>query len=330
MKIKSIVIILLLCLIILPGAVCALEDEINQDPGKEDSTPAETPSPVVSSGQADETFKQGLKLYYQKRFDDAVDMFEEALNQDPLNTMALSFYLAASYKQNKLVQAVNNLEKKAMEGGNTPILKAHVGIGYFSRGKIDQGMIEEARNMLKDALKENPDLSIANTGMGMIYFQKRLIPRAKGYFIKALKANNRDMMAMELLGNILMIDEKKSDAALDFFLQLIQMCPEYSDGWFMAGSAYQRMDNITEAVKYFKNCMTVDPLGVMQGYNAPLRIGDIFLKEKDYKQAEEYYKQALVINPDNPYAKTQLEKAKGQGKEWKGEKVNPLKDKITE
>lgn len=280
------------------------------------------------SEKPDTFFNEGMNLYYQKRFEDSAEMFLEALEKDPLNTMALSFYLAASYRSNNLMQAVNLIEQKAIDGGSTPVLKAQLGIAYFSRGKFDQSMMEEAMNQLREALRENPDLSIANTGMGMIYFERRLMPRAKGFLIRAIRSNPSDIMALELLGNILMVNEKKPDAALEFFQRIIKMYPGYSDSWFLAGSAYQRMNNNSEAIKYFRLCMDADPLGLLKGYDAPLRIGDIYLQQQDWDNALEYYRQALVINPDNPYAKTQMEKAKKRGREWEGKKVNPLLDKI--
>lgn len=273
-------------------------------------------------------FDEGLQLYYQKRFKESMGFFKEALEKDPLDTMAVSFYLSASYRSDQLIQTVNELEKQSLENEDNPAYRSYVGIGYFTRGLIDSSMMDEARSIFKEILAENPDLSIANTGMGMVYYQKRLIPRAKGYFIKAQRINPNDLMALEKLGEILMVDDKKPEEALKFFNRIIEMSPNYSDGYFYAASAYQRLGNIEEAVELFKKCMEIDPLGVLQGYNAPVRLGDIYLKQEEWEEAEKYYKLALAISPDNLYAQTQLEKAKTHGKQWKGEKVNPLEDKI--
>jgi len=302
----------------------AQEDNENKD-NVED---VETVEPVKSSNEGRASFNKGLELYYQKRWADSREFFKEAFQKDPLDTMSFSFYMSASYKNNDLIKTVNQIEQAAIEGGNTPLLKAHLGIAYMSRGFIEPNMLDEALSQLKEALRENPDLSIANSGMGMLYFRKRLIPRAKGYFIKALKSNDKDLMAIELLGNILMIDEKKPDAALEFFQKLIELAPNYADGYFMAGSACQRAGKKEEAIKYFQVCMEKDPLGVMKGYDAPLRLGDIYLGDQNYDEAIKYYKRALKINPDNPYAKTQLKKAEARGKKWEGEKYDPMKDKI--
>lgn len=285
-------------------------------------------APAFCATASDPDFSEGLSLYYQKKWAESADKFDQVSARDPLNVMALSFYLAASYRGNNMLTAVNNVEQRSIDNSNSAEIKAQLGIAYFARGKLDPNMLDESLNQLKEALKENPDLSNANTGMGMIYFYKRLIPRAKGYFIKAIKANENDLMALELLGNILMIDEQKPDAALEFFNKVIALAPNYADGYFMAGSALQRMGKKSEAIDNFQKCMDLDPLGTMTGYDAPCRIGDIYLEDKNFTDAEKFYKKALVINPDNPYAQTQLKKAQNKGKNWEGEKVDPIKEKL--
>ena len=187
-----------------------------------------------------------------------------ALDKDPLNAMALSFFLSARYRSNGLIKAVNELEKRCIEGGETPVLKSQLGIGYFTRGLLDPNMMEEARTHFKTALSKSPDLSIANTGMGMVYYQKRLIPRAKGYFIKALQSNPKDLMALERTGEILMVDDKNYEKALDFFKQIITIAPTYSDGYFYVASTYQKMGNKEKAIEYFEKTIELDPLGTSQ------------------------------------------------------------------
>ncbi len=263
----------------------------------------------VLQAQEVNPFDEGLKLFYQKRFADSKELFLEALQKDPLDTMALSFYLDASYRCHELMKAINYFEKKSMDEESSLVYKTYVGIAYFTRGLIDPSMMEEARSQLKDVLSEDPNLSIANSGMGMIYYQKRLIPRAKGYFIKALKNNPRDLMALERVGDILMIDDKNPQEALKYFNKIIEIAPNYSDGYFYAASAKEKLGDTEEAIRLFQKCMEIDPLGVLKGYDAPLRIGNIYLREKKWDKAEEYFKKALVINPKNPYAKTQLKKA---------------------
>ena len=65
----------------------------------------------------------------------------------------------------------------------------------------------------------------------------------------------------------------------------------------------------------------------LKGYDAPLRLGEIYLKDEKWKQAEKYFHAALSINPKNPYAQTQLKKAKAKGQSWEGENIDMLKIK---
>jgi tetratricopeptide (TPR) repeat protein len=286
--------------------------------------PAYAQSKPAGSG----AFELALSQYYQKNYQGARDTFLEAVKQNPQDVMSISFYLDSSYKINQLVDAVNKLEQNSISQGDSSISKAQVGIGYISRGFLDAQLLQEALNTLKESLSLNPDLAIANTGMGMVYFHKRLMPRAKGYFIKALKSNPNDLMAIELLGDILMVDEKNPQGALDFYNRLVQLAPTYSDGYFNCGSAYEKLGKKEEAINLFTKCMELDKYGVVKGYHAPIRIGDIYLNDRQYEKAEEYYKIALAMNPDNPLAKTLLKKAQAKGKDWEGTKVNPDKKSL--
>jgi tetratricopeptide (TPR) repeat protein len=284
--------------------------------------------PGFAQQSAVNPFEEGLGLYYQKRFDESMESFLEAMEKNPRDTMAVSFYLAAGHKAGKLVSAVNMLESKSIAQGDTDLGKAQVGIGYVSRGMLDQSLLQEAMTVLREVLSKDPDLSIANSGMGMVYYHRRLMPRAKGFFVKALQSNPNDLMALELLGEILMVDEKNPKDALNFFNKIIELSPNYSDAYFGAASAYQRLGDKENAIRYFQKCMEIDKLGVLKGYFAPLRIGDIYLEDQKWEKAEEYYKAALVINPANPQAKTMLERARRKGQDWEGEKVNPIEKKL--
>jgi tetratricopeptide (TPR) repeat protein len=284
--------------------------------------------PAFARESAAASFEDGLSLYYQKRFQDSREYFLNSLRQNPRDVMAISFYLAASHRAGKLVEAVNMLESDSIKLGDIPTTKAQVGIGYVSRGMLDQSMLQEAMTVLRDVLNKDPDLSVANTGMGMVYYYRRLMPRAKGFFMKALQSNPNDLMALELLGEILLTDEKNPRDALNFFLKIIELSPNYCDGYFFAGSAYERLGEKEKALEYFKKCMELDKLGVLKGYFAPMRMGDIYLEEQQWAKAEESYKAALLINPDNPHAKTMLKRAQSRGKEWEGEKLNPIDKKL--
>ena len=164
----------------------------------------------------------------------------------------------------------------------------------------------------KQAIKDDPNVSMAYTGLGMVYFQKRMMPRAKGYFIRALRVNPHDIMAMELLGNIMLVDEKKPEDARQMFERITAELPTYPDGFYYLGSALFDLNKAGDAIPYLMRARELDPKGLTKGFDAASLLGDALMKENRKAEAIEAYEVALKIRPDSQYIDTQLRKARGE------------------
>ncbi|MCL5773219.1 MAG: tetratricopeptide repeat protein [Firmicutes bacterium] len=255
-------------------------------------------------------FQQGITLFYSKDWDNAISEFNSALQEDPYNTLALTFMLDAYVKKDNLNFILNKLEQQSISKPDDPLSQTYLGIAYFTQGLMRPNMADEAVQQFKLALKTDPQFAMAHTGMGMYYFQKRMIPRAKGHFLKALQLNPKDMVAMELLGNILLVDEKNPQEALAVYNKEQEITPQnYADVYYYIGSSLYDIGKFEDAIPALQTCMKFDPNGILMGYQAPLLLGDLYMKMKKYKEAADAYKEALKINPQNPYAKYKLEKA---------------------
>lgn len=271
--------------------------------------------------QETQNMKDGLRLYYSRDFSAAKEQFQDVLDKEPSNSMAI-MYLADCYRQDKTISKfLEILEEKALANPKDPYVKCHLGFAYFCQSMMTKDDIfEEATNQFQEALKIDTNNSLGYTGMGTIYYQKRLIPRAKSYFTKAIKLNTKDTMALERLGDIYLNDDKSYMPARNAFEEIISLYPSYPDAYFYYASASQAIKEFDTAIEYFNKASAMDPLGITLGYYAPVRIGDIYYKElKDYAKALEFYNNALKINPENSYAKNMAEKSKNPPKENKEE-----------
>ncbi|MCL5036625.1 MAG: tetratricopeptide repeat protein [Chloroflexi bacterium] len=253
---------------------------------------------------------EGMKLYLQKDWAQARDKFYEAVKQSPDNPLAIMFLLSAAIRAADLQPLIQEFQKKALDNPNDHVAQAQLGFTYMSRGLYDRDLMENALEELQSVAKADPSLSLPYSAMGLIYFEKRMMPRAKGYFLKSLHNNPEDVISLEYLGNILMIDEKKYPDALEMYTKITKIVPNYPDGYFFAGSCLERMEKFDEAVEYFKKCMELDPNGVMKGYFAPRRIADIYYQLGDNEEAVVYYQKALELSPDSRFIKERIESIK--------------------
>ncbi len=284
--------------------------------------------PCVGVCQESPDMKEGMKYFYEKEYDKAAEFFHNESKRDPNNTLGLLFLLDC-YAQKKNVQPVmNELEEASLNNPQSAIIKSNLGMGYFAQSLLKRdSSSDEALNAFQEALKLDANLAQAYVGMGIIYYKKRMIPRSRSYFSKALKLNGDDAVALERLGEIFLIDDKNAGAAQSQFSRIMELYPTYPDGYFYYASACKELGETDRALEYYEKTLALDPKGMGKGYYAPVRIGDIYYDTmKNNAKAIEYYEKALKINPDNSYAKRMLNlvknppKTEGEGPDKKKKK----------
>ncbi|MHB2016568.1 MAG: tetratricopeptide repeat protein [Candidatus Xenobia bacterium] len=252
--------------------------------------------------------QQGMELFYQGKFADSMPFFDQARQADPQNVLALNYLLYAAYKTLAIPTVQQKIEAEAVAKDKDPQVQADLGIVYWFRSQSDNSMSEEAVNQFKSALQIDPNCAPAQCGMALTYYEKRMMPRAKGHFLKAVENNPHDLMALERLGEILMVDEKKPDMAADVFGRITQQAPYYPDGHYYLGSSLYDQKKFDDSLVELKKCMDLDPKGITQGYYAMALAGDIYRERKDTANAIKMYQAALAARPDSEYVRVQLDK----------------------
>ena len=254
--------------------------------------------------------EQGMADFYKENWDDAIKSLSMAVKKEPQNSLALAYMLHSYYKKKDITTIINQMESQATAKGNDPIAQAQLGMAYFLKGIVIPQVLEEALTEFKNAIRDDSKDSIAYTGMGMVYFQKRMMPRAKGFFVKALRINPHDVMALDRLGNILLVDEKKPDEALQLYERIVIEMPNYPDGHYYAGSAMYDLKRYDDAIPHLIKARDLDPKGVVQGFDAATLLGDCYLRLNRFADASDAFERALKMQPSSEYAKIKLGKAK--------------------
>lgn len=268
-------------------------------------------SPVLAQAHSPE-LEAGMRAYYAQDFDAALAHFEDCVRLHPQDSLAMAYILDIAYKNKQVNEVINRIEQRAVGRGEDPTALAHLGMAYFLRGMLEPDYLDEATTELKQAVSDDPQLSIGYTGLGMIYYQKRMMPRAKGYFVRALRVNRHDIMAMERLGEILLVDEKKPEDARQMFASVVAELPTYPDGHYYMGSSLFDLARYGEAVPYLQRAVELDPNGLTMGFQSASLLGDVLIKENRTAEAIAAYELALKIRPDSQYIDTRLKQARGE------------------
>jgi tetratricopeptide (TPR) repeat protein len=263
-----------------------------------------------SPSWAQNELEQGMVSFYQENYDAAIPLLDKAVRQDPQNTLAMAYLLHSYYKKRDITTIVTRIEQEAVSKGSDPIAQAQLGMAYFLKGLVMPNVMEESLTEFKNAAKDDGKCSLAYTGMGMVYFQKRMMPRAKGYFVRALRINPHDVMALDRLGNILLVDDKKPDEALTLYQRIVDELPTYPDGHYFVGSAMYDLKRYEEAIAPLTRARELDPKGITQGFDAATLVGDCYMKLNRFQEAISAFELAKKIKPDSQYVQVRMEKAR--------------------
>ena len=101
-------------------------------------------------------FKMGYTLAEQKRDDEAMDYYKEALELDPDNTYVHQAMASIYRKMGEFASARNHLNKSLEIDDTNPI-------SYYNYGNllVDMKHYDEAKSMYKKAIELNPDFQEA-------------------------------------------------------------------------------------------------------------------------------------------------------------------------
>ncbi len=269
-----------------------------------------------------------FELYYNQKFEECMAYCKNFINQDIDNTVAYVFYFSSSFQLDKLQEVINQIDDeyiKYIQNYNSKkqneiiesqkeyqkltILSAYSNLFmYFYSGS--QYYIDEATNILRKSLFFPVNFSSIYTGLGIVYYEKKLTERALSMINKSLNIKPYDPIALEYyakiqnnLGNYnLTIEKLKNHTYI-----------KYPDMLYQLAFAYEKNINIEKAIETYESVYKYDPFLIGQGFISLIRIGDIYLNIKNDKEnAIKYYQEVLKILPDSLVAKQKIEEAKNK------------------
>ncbi len=168
---------------------------------------------------ADKLFVKGNKLYAEKKYEEAVQAFNEALELSQ-SQWGYYFNLGLAYKKS---------EKK-----------------------------EAAIATFKKALELNPESYNINKELGQLLAQEDNFEEAKKHFAKATEISDDDPDAFYNLG-VCLTNLGDSEEALASFLKTVEYKEDYADAYYQIGTLYINQNNVEEAIKNLEKFLELAP-----------------------------------------------------------------------
>lgn len=224
----------------------------------EDATADETEqADSAPKTSAQELFVQGNKALDAKDFDNAIALYEQALERDDARWDIYMNKAIAHSAQQQFSPAIEAIDQALTHGGDTqPEVYFNLGNIYQNRGLYAQS-IKAYRTSL--ALRDRPHVDTLINIAGALVLMRQF-DQAKATYEKLEQLAPDDPRVYLGLGLVEQMKDHLEDA-LAYYEQAITMEPDFGQGWFNKAVLLTQMGRKDDALQSYQRYLDVAPDG---------------------------------------------------------------------
>jgi tetratricopeptide (TPR) repeat protein len=247
-----------------------------------------TVAPISSEdlSQAQKFYEEGLQLASEKKFDEAANAFESAVNKNPDDTQALIAWGAALTNAGNLSRGQELLQQAAEKAPNQQLAWYNLGINLALSGSP-----EDAIQALQQSLNLDKQFAPAWRQLARIYSAQKGTDPAEEAFKSAIDIDPAYLEARMDYAIFLLGLDRYADAMAQIE-QSAKLNPDDPYLLLIRGLLSAKLGKPHEAEKWFKKSFELDPTNPQ-----PLVcLGLLQLEQKHAGSAEESFVKALQID----------------------------------
>jgi tetratricopeptide (TPR) repeat protein len=238
----------------------------------------------------------GNYYFYKKRYDEAIDQYNEAITKDPKPVYYAN--IGDAYREKGSFTESGFWYEKALRlDPDDDINNDKLGQIYLLKGQFDNAIESFMKALSK---RSNPFYLI---DLGDAYMQKKEWDTAIDYYQEAIAINPEDSGAHNAMANAYVYKYRSSnvqdkdllDKSLNHFHKSVEINKDDALAYAGLGDIYLHLGDWKEAIENYKNVMKRSPKDISSINN----MGYAYLKMQDYGKALECFNQAFTINPKN-------------------------------
>ena len=222
-------------------------------------------------------YQLGLLYAHEKRWDDAINAYRTAYQNDPA-----------------LVEVLYNLAQAYLRTGDTAAAREQMEI--FQKRKAALTPLHELRGALQRTQGTTERAQIL-ANIGRFYLKDGHYEKAVSEYQKAIGMDPQLVSAYNGIGVAYTMLEKYEDA-ITVQQKALELQPDFPKAHAGIGLAHFRQNKTELALKHYRQAIRLDP----QFLEAHLKIAMILLDQKRYAEATETYLTIIALKPDDAEA----------------------------
>ncbi len=240
---------------------------------------------------------KGLAFFELKRYQEALAAFEQAVVLNPKFVHAYGNKGMALYELKRYQEALPALVKAIQLDSTNAVV-------YNGKGLVldEFERHEEALFAYERAIELNPKFANAYGNKGMALYKLQRYQEALPAIERAIQLNPTNAPAYNLKGHILR-ELGRYKQAFQAYDRAIQLDPKNSMAFNNKGLALSNLGRYKEALAVLDRAIQLDPKNSMAFNNK----GYVLEKLRRYKEAIEQYKQAEKLDPSDTISKSNRE-----------------------
>lgn len=217
----------------------------------------------------------------------------------------------------ELVTDIGHLEEKYRKAPESRIF-APLADAYRKAGRV-----EEAIELCEKGLARYPEYASAHVILGKCFYDKGATERSRAEFEKVMELDPENMVALKFMGDILLAEGKRADAA-GYYRKLLAIDPTN-------GSVEQTLKDLEEEFESREIDLSRKkggPGGADSGELATMTLAGIYAAQGYYSKALRIYGEILEREPDNEEAAGMREKIEKLIEQPDPDEETPFDDEV--
>jgi len=230
----------------------------------------------------------GLALWKQRKVDEAIVAYQQAIELDP-NTAVYHSNLGLAYEfKGDLIEAISEYRNAVRLAPNSSLAHNDLGLALYK-----QKNLREAADEYRVAIDLDPQKTVYHSNLALALEEMEKYDEAIEVYRKVVELAPTDILNRTYLGNVL-LKQSKIEEAIAEYREAIRMDPESGIAHAFLGKALEANNQPDEAIVELQRAVQLQPDNAL----AHNYLGVVLYRQNAIEEAIAEYQKAIELEPN--------------------------------